>query len=80
MELLTIGPPHVMAQDTIYALPARQVLAAITGSAGPVIECSNDPAFGTLKAITLTNGQALLAFQFIRATTIADGIISLKAA
>ena len=80
MELLTIGPPHAMVQDTIYALPARQILVAVTGSAGPVIECSNDPAFVTLKAITLTNGQALLAYQFIRATTIVDGLISLKAA
>ena len=73
--LLTIGPPHTITQNVVYALPARRCLLMSSTSG---IEQANDVAFTTPVALTLTSGQAEVAGGFIRCTT-GNPIISLKA-
>ena len=77
MQLLSIGYPQVIVQNTIYALPARRVVM-FSQDAAPTFFQSNDPAFATSVAVALTNGQAELAGGFIRCTSV-PGPLMLKA-
>lgn len=77
-QSIPIGPPVALVQNQIYALPA--VLCTLfSSSATPTIQVSNDVAFGTNVALTLTAGAAQVAGGFLRATT-ANTAISLKRA
>ena len=77
-ELLSIGYPIPIVQNTIYALPARRVLL-MSDAAGPTFFQSNTLAFTASVAVVLTNGQAELAGGFIRCTSATPGNITLKA-
>lgn len=77
-EVLSIGYPIPIVQNTIYALPSRRVLL-MTDAAGPTFFQSNTVAFTASIAVALTNGQAELAGGFIRCTSAAPGNVTLKA-
>jgi len=77
-ELLSIGYPISIIQNTIYALPARRVLM-FSDAAAPTFFQSNTVAFTVSVAVTLTNGEAELAGGFIRCTSATPGNIILKA-
>lgn len=76
-ELLTIGPIHVLTQNTVYALPATRCLLFTDGVA-PTIQQSADVAFTANVALTLTSGQAEVAGGFIRCTNLATCNVYLK--
>jgi hypothetical protein len=73
-EELTVGPAHTLVQNTVYALPARATLAAVTTSGGTV-QVSNDASVWT--SVTLTNGTFQAASVFIKSIN-ADSIITCK--
>jgi hypothetical protein len=77
-QLLSIGYPNPITQNTIYALPARRVLM-FCQDAAPTFFQSADVTFAVSVAVTLTNGQAELAGGFIRCTSAAPTFITLKA-
>lgn len=77
-RLLSIGYPQTIAQNEIVALPSRRVLL-FSQDAAPTFFQSNDPAFATSVAVTLTNGQAELGAGFLRCTSVAPGPIMLSA-
>lgn len=77
-EVLSIGYPIPIVQNTIYALPARRVLL-FSDAAAPTFFQSNTVAFTVSVAVALANGQAELAGGFIRCTSAAPGNITLKA-
>jgi len=77
-QLLSIGYPQSMLQNVAYAVPARRVFIS-TSTAAAAIQGSNDPTFGDNQAITLTNGEAEIAFSFIRATNAGPTVVSLRA-
>lgn len=77
-ELLLIGHPIAIVQNTIYALPARRVLI-FSDAATPTFFQSNTSAFTASIAVTLVDGQAELAGGFIRCTSATPGNITLKA-
>jgi len=77
-QLLSIGYPIAIVQNTIYALPARRVLMFCDGVA-PTFQQSSDVAFTANVAVTLTAGQAELAGGFLRCTSATPGNIILKA-
>lgn len=66
--VVPLGRQLSMVQNTVYALPARQVLFFCDGSS-PTIEQSTDVAFTAAKALTLASGQAEVAGGFVRCTT-----------
>lgn len=67
MQLLSVGVLNSMPQNTIFALPASRV-RLFCSDAAPAFQQSNDPAFGSNVAVTLTDGMADLAGGFIRQT------------
>lgn len=77
-ELLSIGFPTPVVQNTIMALPARRVLM-FSDAAAPTYFQSNTLAFTVSVAVTLANGQAELAGGFLRCTSANPGNITLKA-
>lgn len=77
-EVLSIGYPIPIVQNTIYALPARRV-QMFSDAAGPTFFQSNTVAFTVSVAVTLVNGSAELAGGFIRCTSASPGNITLKA-
>lgn len=77
-EVLSIGYPIPIVQNTIYALPSRRVLM-FSDAAGPTFFQSNTLAFTVSVAVVLTNGEAELSGGFIRCTSAAPGNITLKA-
>ena len=68
MPLLDIGFPIAITQNTIFALPSSRCLL-FTSDTTPTIQISNDPAFGSNVAVTLTNGEVEVAGGFIRCTS-----------
>lgn len=66
-----------ITQNTIFALPAKRVLM-FSPDAAPTFFQSNDSAFATSIAVTLTAGQAELAGGFLRCTSAAPTTITLK--
>lgn len=67
-ELISVGQPFAMIQNTVYALPSsRSVIFCETTTA--IIQMSNLVAFTTSASVTLTNGQASVAGLFIRCTS-----------
>ena len=78
-ELLSIGYPIPITQNTIYALPARRVLMFSDAAGPPTFFQSNTVAFTVSVAVTLANGQAELAGGFLRVTSASPGNITLKA-
>lgn len=77
-EVLSIGYPIAIVQNTIYALPSRRVLM-FSDATGPTFFQSNTVAFTASVAVTLANGQAELAGGFLRCTSATPGNITLKA-
>lgn len=77
-QLLSIGYPQVISQNTVFALPARRVLM-FSQDAAPTFFQSADVSFATSVAVALTNGQAELAGGFLKCTSAAPGPILLKA-
>lgn len=73
-ELLTIGPPHAIAQTTVYAMPARSCYLLATTA----VELSVDASTGFALVAASTTG-IVTAAQFVRCTTGAS-ILSVKAA
>jgi hypothetical protein len=67
MELLSIGGPHTLVQNTIYALPARRCLL-FCDTAGAALEQSNTDVMTVDVNLTLTDGQTYVAGGFIRST------------
>jgi hypothetical protein len=65
---LATGYQITMTQNTVYALPGRKV-TLFCDAAAPTFEQSTDLAFTLAKAVTLTNGQAILAGGFVRCTS-----------
>lgn len=63
VTLLTIGPPHDLVADEVYALPARPSVMTATGAG--TIETSSliDSGFA---AATLTDNQSFLSGSFLR--------------
>jgi len=76
MELLSIGGPHTLVQNTIYALPARRCLLFVD-TAGAALEQSNTDVMTADVNITLVDGQKEVAGGFIRSTA-ANCIITLR--
>lgn len=77
-QLLSVGYPQPITQNTIFALPARRVLM-FTPDAAPTFFQANDVSFAVSVAVTLVNGQAELAGGFLRCTSAAPTVITLKA-
>jgi hypothetical protein len=75
-QLLPIGPPTLLVQNQIYALPAVEV-TLFTDATTPTIQTSNTSAFTANVVVTLTGGAAVVGGGFIRATT-AGATITLK--
>ena len=76
-EVLSIGYPVTLAQNVVYALPARRVFCF--SQSGGTVEQSDTVGFSVAKAVTFdTNNQAELAGGFIRCTS-ATIIVTLKA-
>ena len=75
--LLSVEYPQTIVQNQVYALPARRVLL-FSQDASPTFFQSNEIAFTTSVAITLTNGQAELAGVFLKCTSATPGPITLK--
>lgn len=67
-ELLPIGPPTALTQNTVYALPAANV-TLFTDATTPTIQQSNTQAFTANVAVTMTGGASVVSGGFIRATT-----------
>jgi hypothetical protein len=76
MTLLSIGGPHTLVQNVIYALPARRCLLFVD-TAGAALEQSNTDVMTADVNITLGDGQKEVAGGFIRSTA-ADCIITLR--
>ena len=77
LEKLCEGVLTTMPQNTIFALPAKKV-TLFTNTAAPTLQVSNDPAFATSVAVTLTDGAAVVAAGFIRATAVGGALVTLK--
>lgn len=72
-ELLTMGPPHTLTQNVVYALPARAATIFVKGTG---VEQSNDGT--TWAAVTAdANGEFVAAGTFVRSTAVGT-ILSLK--
>ena len=78
-ERLTMGPLLTLLQNVVYALPACRV-RLFTNTAAPTVQQSNDPAFGTFVAVAFTDGAAELSGGFLRVTTAAGALVTLKRA
>ena len=76
MTLLSVGGPHTLTQNTIYALPARRCLLFVD-TAGAALEQSNTSVMTADVNITLVDGQKEVAGGFIRSTA-ADCIVMLR--
>jgi hypothetical protein len=78
-QLLEIGQAILLtANSTVYTLPSQACLIACD-DASPLLEMSNDAAFGTKIAITLdTNHQAQVAHTFLRTTGTVGVTVMLK--
>jgi hypothetical protein len=74
-QLLPIGTPVTLLANVVYALPAVEVVL-FTDAATPTITQSDDLAFTTGLAVTLTGGAATLGGAFIKAA--ADTLVVLK--
>lgn len=75
-EMFSIGYPHTMVQNQVYALPARRC-QLYTDSATLVL--STTQAFTASKTLTLdSNNQAEVSGGFIK-NTAADALVTLKA-
>lgn len=66
--LLLSGIPTLMAQNLVFALPARRCLF-FTDAAAPTIQQSTDVGFTNNIVLTLSSGAAEVAGAFIRCTT-----------
>lgn len=67
-ELLPLGTPTALVQNTIYALPA--VKATIFSDATtPTIQQSNTVAFTANVVVTLTAGASTVSGGFLRTTS-----------
>jgi hypothetical protein len=77
-QLLSIGPPQVLLQNVVYALPAVACVLFIDGAA-PTLQLSSTLAFTANIPVVLVDGSARVAAGFIRATT-AGATITLKRA
>lgn len=77
-EVITIGPTFSMIQNVVYALPGCRTRLFTTGA--PTLQQSNDVAFAANTAVTLTDGMAELAGQFIRCTSAGPQLVVLKKA
>lgn len=76
-ELLPLGRPVSLAQNAVYALPARRCILFTTGT--PTILQANVVAMTAPVTVTLSGGQAEVAGPFIQCTSGAI-IVTLKAA
>ena len=74
-ELLPIGMPVTLVQNTVYALPAVKCTLIAEGS--PTIAQSNAVGFSNSIATTLTGGAATVSGGFIKSTAGA-AVITLK--
>lgn len=52
MELLTIGPPHTIADTTARALPARATLLSVQFATATTINLSNSSSMANPVALT----------------------------
>lgn len=77
-EVIPMGVPFSMVQNTIYALPAVKCTLFTTGA--PTLQQSTDVGFTANVAVALTNGQMEVAGGFIRCTTAGPQLITLKRA
>lgn len=75
-ELLPLGAPVNLVQNTIYALPAVKATLT-TDTATPTIQLSNTVSFTANLAVTLTGGAATVSGGFIRSTAGA-ALVTLK--
>lgn len=76
-QLLSIGYPQPITQNTIYALPSRRVVM-FSDATSPTFQQSNTVDFTANAAVTLTNGQAELCGGFLRCTSASPGNISIQ--
>lgn len=76
MTLLSIGGPHTLTQNVIYALPGKRCLLFVD-TAGAALEQSNTAVMTADVNMTLVDGQQEVAGGFIRSTA-GDCIVMLK--
>lgn len=76
-EVLSIGPPQLMVQNIVYALPAVKV-TMFTNTAG-TYEQASILAGPFIATVALAGGQVELAGAFVRCTT-ASPTVTLKRA
>lgn len=74
-ELLTMGQPHTLVTNRVYALPA--VNCTLYSDSTATFEQSNVFDFSTKSTITLTNGVAQVNGVWLRAPT-GTPIVTLK--
>jgi hypothetical protein len=66
---LTLGPVHILEEDVIYRLPARQCLLF----SSEAVQVSNDVTFVTSASIS-GNTSTPTSAQYVRSTTAATAI------
>jgi hypothetical protein len=76
-QLLSVGYPQPITQNTIFALPSRRV-RMFSPDAGATFFQANDVSFAVSVAVTLVDGMADLAGGFLRCTSANPTIITLK--
>lgn len=69
MESLTLGPPHTLVQNTVYALPARAHVLFVSTT------CEVAANSDMTNSITVTPGSTLNAATFIRCTTSTTSVV-----
>jgi hypothetical protein len=77
-EEIPIGVLTALTRNQIYSLPSK-VCTLYTNTAGAVFQQSNDSAFASTTAVTLTEGKYEVAAAFIRATNVGGALVILKA-
>jgi len=77
IEQLSVGYAIQMTQNVVYALPGVVCRLFVDGAA-PTLFQSNTSAFTVSVAVTLVDGQAEVAGGFIRCTSAAAPLVTLK--
>jgi len=67
-ELLPVGPPTALVQNTIYALPAVKC-TLYTDATTPTIQQSNAVGFSSTTAVTLSGGASTVSGGFLKTTS-----------
>lgn len=72
-EVVSLGVPLSMVQNTVYALPGRSCVIFPSN----VVDVSNDIAFGASSTVS-TNTSATTAARYIRCTAVTNCVLMAK--